>query len=101
METMNEPELKDRVTAAIFIMAFGAENTGVMTCQKLMWPYTEYEHDDVKRVAARLVASVHTALLATLPQPQIELILKDLSAYLSFALGDGWPDEKIPSQEGG
>jgi len=98
---MSEPELKDRVGAAIFIMAFGAENTGVMTCQKLMWPHTDYEIDDVKRTAARLVASVHTELLKALPQPQIEQILKDLASYLSFAVGDGWPDEKIPSQEDG
>jgi len=98
---ISEPEFKDRLGAAIFIIAVGAENTGVMTCQKLMWPYTEYEIGDVKRASARLVASVHTALLATLPPPQIELISKDLSSYLSFAVGDGWPDEKSPSQEDG
>ncbi len=98
---MDEPELKDRVTAAIFIMAFGAENTGVMTLQKLMWPYTEYEIGDVNRTATALVASVHTELLKALPPPQIEQISKRLSSYLSFVAGDGWPDEKIPSQEDG
>lgn len=89
MAIKNEPSLKSRLNCAIFIMAFGAENTGVMTCQKLMWPYTDYEIDDVKRTAARLVASVHTALLATLPPPQIEQISKDLASYLSFSVGDG------------
>lgn len=96
---MKVPTLNDKLGAAIFIMAFGAKNTGVMTTHKLMYPYTQYRVDDVKRVAARLVTSVHTALLTTLPQPQIELISKDLDNYLSLALEDGWLDEKNPIQE--
>lgn len=96
---MNQPELKDRVTAAIFIMAFGAENTGVMTLQKLMWPYTEYEIGDVNRAATALMASVHTELLEALPQTQIEQISKRLSSYLSFVAGGGSLDEKTPFQE--
>lgn len=98
---MNEPSLNERMGSAIFVAVFGVENAGVMTCDKLMWPYIKYEHDDVKRTAARLLASVHTALLTVLPQIQIELILKDQASYLSFAIGDGWPDESSPSQEAG
>ena len=63
-----------------------------------MYPHTEYETDDIKRVAARLLASAHTALIEALPQPQTEKILKDLNAYLSFAVGDGWLDENSQSQ---
>lgn len=96
---MNEPTLKERLGAAIFIIAFGAEHAGMMTSRKLMWPYTDYEVDDLKRVAARLLASVHTELLATLLPAQTERISKDQAAYLSFVHGDGWPDEKNVSQE--
>lgn len=96
---MNEPTLKERLSAAIFIIAFGAEHTGMMTHRKLMWPYTDYEADDLKRAAARLLASVHTELLTTLLPVQTERISKDLASYLSFVHGDGWPDEKIESPE--
>src|SRR5215510_10332196 len=96
---MNEPTLNERVSAAFFVACFGADNAGVRTRHALMWPHTDYSIDDVKRVAARLLASVHTALLAIVPRPQIEQILKDQAAYLSFAAGDGWPDEKSQSQE--
>jgi hypothetical protein len=75
---MNEPTINERISAALFIVAFGVKNTGVATCHKLMFPYLDYEDDDVKRVAARLLASVHTALLAILPQTQTEQILNDL-----------------------
>ena len=98
---MNEPDLKDRVTAAIFIMAFGAEKSGVMTTHRLMWPYTDYEPDEVNRAATALMASVHTELLKALPQSQIEQISTRLSSYLSFVAGDGSLDEKILSQEDG
>jgi len=96
---MKAPTLNDKLGAAIFILAFGAKDAGIMTTHKLMYPYTVYQVDDVKRVAARLVASVHTALIASVPQSRIELILKDQENYLSLALGDGWPDEKNPFQE--
>lgn len=85
---MNAPTLNERIQAAIFVISFGAENTGVMTRHCLMHPYTNFSDDDVKRAAARLLASAHTALLATLPPAQIDQILKDQGAYLSFALGD-------------
>lgn len=98
---MNKPELHEQVGAAIFIALYGAENTGAMTLDKLMWPHTRYEPDDVKRAAARLLASVHTALLTTLPPIQIELISTDQASYLSFALADGWPDESNPSAKDG
>ncbi len=91
-----KPTLNDRVGAAIFIVAFGAEDTGLKTSRQLMSPHTEYEVDDLKRAAARLLASVHTAWLAALPPSLTEQISKDLDAYLSFALGDGWPDENSP-----
>ena len=95
---MKEPALNERLGAAIFIISYGVENTGMMTQRKLMHPHTEYQKEDVKRVAARLLSSVHTALLEALPPPQTEQILKDLGAYLSFALGDGWPDGNTLSQ---
>ena len=97
LPVMKEPTLKDRLGSAIFIVSFGAKDAGLMTRRKLMYPHTEYEVDDLKRVASRLLASVHTELLATLPPLATERISKDLDAYLSFALGDGWPDENSPS----
>lgn len=96
---MPEPGLNQRVGAALFIVATGFSNTGIATRNTLTHPYTDCSESDVRRVAARLLASVYAALLAGLPHPAIARILKDQDAYLSFALGDGWPDESIPSAQ--
>lgn len=83
-EFMNEPTLQVRIGCAVFIALMGVDGTGVGTQRKLMWPHTEYDDDDVKRVAAKLLASVHTAVIATLPPEQIEQISTTLSEYLSL-----------------
>ncbi|MBV1776123.1 hypothetical protein KSF73_10415 [Burkholderiaceae bacterium DAT-1] len=92
-------ELNKKLTAAIWIATLGASAVGIKTKNQLMHPYASFTDEDVTRTAARLLASVHTAWLKDAPLPLIEPILKDQSAYLSFALGDGWPDESSPSQE--
>ncbi len=99
METQNivlqdrpEPELRARVSAALFIAAFGID-CGIGTKYAVMWPYAVFDDDDVKRTSAKLLASVHTALLEALLPAQIEQISKALAGYLSVACGDGSLDE--------
>lgn len=89
---MDKPTIQGRIGAAAFMAVFGAERSGARTRQQLMWPFTEFSDDDVKRAAARLLASLHTATVDSLPEGLAEAISKDLDAYLSFALGEGWPD---------
>ena len=90
------PSIQQQIGIAVFIVAMGPHRAGVGTKHQLMWPYVDYDDDDVRRTAARLLASVHTALLAVLPPAQIERISTDLDAYQSFVHGDGWPDDKSP-----
>lgn len=99
---LGRPPLSRRVSEALFVMAMGPADHGGMRPQ-LMWPYPPeaYTLDDTRRAAARLVASVHTALLEALPPAQIERISKDIDAYLSAYVGDGSPDETTPFQAGG
>lgn len=90
------PSIQRQVGMALFILAMGPEKVGFSTRHKLMWPYTEYNDDDVRRVAATLLANVHTVLLEALPPAQIERISTTLDAYLSFAVGDGSLDDGCP-----
>lgn len=91
------PPLDSRIAAAMFVIALGAEKCGARTLRFLMHPYTNFTAEDASRTAARLISSVHIATLTILPPHASQQILKDLSAYLSFAHGDGWPDEKSQS----
>lgn len=95
------PSVQRQVGMALFVLAMGPEGVGRATLDKLMWPYVEYSDDDVRRVAARLLANVHTALLEALPPARIERISTDQAAYLSFALGDGSLDDSSLSPAGG
>lgn len=100
LQNRPEPALRRRVSAALFIAAFGVD-CGFQTQWDLMWPYAEWDdHDDtLKRVAAKLLASVHTAVLEALPPLQIENISKVLAAYLSLSCGDGSLDDSFLSEE--
>lgn len=95
------PSVQRQVGMALFVLAMGPEGVGRATLDKLMWPFTGYSDDDVRRAAARLLANVHTALLEALPPARIERISTDQAAYLSFALGDGQPGDSSPSPGGG
>lgn len=97
LQTRPCPPLRRRVGEALFVMAMG--RTYAEGRHDLMWPYAPdaYTADDVLRAAARLVASVHTAVLEALPPVRTERISTDLDAYLSFVHGDGWPDDNSPS----
>lgn len=96
-----KPSVQRQVGMALYVLAMGPEGVGRATLDKLMWPCVEYSDDDVRRVAARLLANVHTALLEALPPARIERISTDQAAYLSFALGDGSLDDSSPSPAGG
>ena len=100
LQNRPEPALHQRVSAALFIAAFGVD-CGISTKYDLMWPYAVWEdHDDMlKRVAAKLLASVHTAVLEALPPLQTEQISKALAAYLSLSCGDGSLDDSFLSEE--
>lgn len=95
------PSLQRQVGMALLVLAMGPDGVGRATQDKLMWPYTEYSEEDVRRAAFKLLASVHTALLEALPPARIERISTDQAAYLSFALGDGSLDGSSPSPAGG
>lgn len=91
MNHQKEPTLQDKVGCALFVMAAESPDAiGVWTKNRLMWPYQTYTDDDVRRQAAKLMASVCTALLEAVPQPRRQQIWTDQAAYLSFAL-DGEP----------
>lgn len=94
------PSIQRQVGMALFVMAMGPERVGVSTRHRLMWPYTEYTDDDVRRTAATLLANVHTVLLEALPPAQIERISKAQDAYLSFSVGDGSLDDRSLFPEG-
>lgn len=81
--------LKPRVSAALTVLALGADRVGVLTHGRVMYPATEYDEDDVRRAAASLLASVQAELIAELPPQAIERILRGRSERLSFACGDG------------
>lgn len=92
------PSIQRQVGMALFVMAMGPEKVGVDTKHKLMWPYTDYDDDDVRRAAAMLLERVLVALLADAPAPRIDRIQKEIDAYLSFAQGDGSLDDETPSR---
>lgn len=98
MFTGNQPELAEQVRSAFFVLAMGPGYCGVRTQQCLMWPHTTYNDDDMNRAAAKLLASVCNRLLESAPLELRSQISTDLAAYLSFALGDGLPDETSLSQ---
>lgn len=94
------PSVQRQVGMALLVLAMGPGGVGRATLDKLMWPYTEYSEDDVRRAAFKLLASVHTALLEALPPARIERISTDQAAYLSFALGDGSLDGSVMASVG-
>lgn len=105
MQTMTQPTLADKVGAAIYVMSMWPELPGVRTINTLMWPYQVppllpreepaasaaqgpwiAEPADVRRQAAKVLASACTALLEGVPQPRIEQIWTAQAGYLSSAL---------------
>ncbi|MDD2744187.1 MAG: hypothetical protein PHV02_18140 [Rhodocyclaceae bacterium] len=117
-----EPPLELRVSAALFVLAMGGSDAvGGRTLYALMWPHKPYyvtepsgrlrlaltgdSVDDkdvdgeIRRMAAKTLASVHNGLIAALPPDRYRRISTDLNIYLSVACGDGSLDETILSQE--
>lgn len=99
MYEVKEPSLATKLRCALFVTAYGAERCGIWTRHRLMWPYTDYTDDDVRRVAARVTASVCTALLEGLPLQTRQRIWTDQAEYLSFALDELPPGESCSSPE--
>lgn len=75
--------LRQKVSAAIFIVAHGAEGSGVGTHATLMHPMREFNLDDVDLESSRLLGSVMGVLLEGLPQSQIDRLLQDQAERFS------------------
>lgn len=83
---IKEPALAEKAAAAIFIVSFGADASGIRTKATLMWPFKRFTDDQVKKEASSFLAGVHIALLEALPLEGSEQILKDQVERLSFVL---------------
>ncbi len=105
MKTLQQPTLAQKVSAAIYVMSMWPELPGVATINTLMWPYMVppltpvsmldegapagpwgLEPGDVRRQAAKTLASVCIALLEGVPETLTERIWTEQAAYLSSAL---------------
>jgi len=72
-----EVTLQQKIGAAMFIVAHGADGAGVSTLATLMFPMRKFNVDDVDLEASRLLSRVMGALITQLPQSQIDQLLKD------------------------
>lgn len=114
MQTMKQPSLAQKVGAAVYVMSMWPELPGVATVNTLMWPYMTppmesqtalpaagalwiAEPDDVRRQAAKVLASVCIALLEAAPQPLTERIWTEQAEYLTSAFDVQPPDGRTPS----
>jgi len=116
METAKEPSLALRVGAAIYVMSMWPVLPGVGTINTLMWPYQAppmlplegqnaesaqgpwvLEPEDVRRAAAKLLASVQAALLEAVPPERSARIQTEQAEYLSSTLEPALQDERVPS----
>lgn len=84
-ELQDKPSLEDKVLAAIFIAAHGADAGGIRTWSILMAPQRNFTFAEVEREASRFLGVVQLALLTELPHPARLQILQDQAAHLSFA----------------
>jgi hypothetical protein len=121
MQRVKQPTLAERVSAALYIISCRPMLPGVKTIDTLMWPYMTPpllphklqeaqkevaegpwipEPDDVRRCAAKLLASVLTELLQAAPPERLEQISTELAEYLSYELEPALQDERIPSLHG-
>lgn len=113
MKIMKQPTLAEKVGAAIYVLSMRPDLPGIRTINTLMWPYQAPptrstpingnltgpwipEPEDVRRQAAKVLASVCTALLAGVPQPLIEQIWIEQAEYLSLAFDGEPPDDRTP-----
>lgn len=116
MKEMQQPTLAQKVSAAIYVLSMRPELPGVKTINTLMWPYMVppltpvsmleedapagpwiLEPDDVRRQAAKVLASVHTALLeAVHPERSAQIWIEQVE-YLSLAGEPALRDERIPT----
>lgn len=119
MEKIPQPTLASKVGAAFYVLSMRPELPGVRTINTLMWPYMVppllqhemeaddrgegpwiLEPDDIRRHAARLLASVHAALLeGALPQRSAQ-IWTEQAESLADELEPEPQDERIPSRHG-
>lgn len=81
--SVREFSLEQKISAAIYIVAHGAEGGGISTCATLMSPMREFNLDDVDLEASRLLGGVMSALIAGVPQSQIDRLLQDQGERLS------------------
>lgn len=88
-----EPTLADRLGCACYVLAHGADYPGIWTTRRLMWPHTQYTDANVAVAAAKVLASVGTALLAAAPQSLIDQISTKIKESLIFEVGDEPPCE--------
>lgn len=121
MERIKQPTLAQRVSAALYVISCRPTLPGVRTVDTLMWPYMTppllphklqetqkevadgpwiLEPDDVRRFAAKVLASVLAELLQAAPPQRLEQISTELAEHLSSELEPGLQDERIPSLHG-
>lgn len=121
MQRVKQPTLAQRVSAALYVISCRPTLPGVRTIDTLMWPYMTppllprklqeaqkevadgpwiLEPDDVRRCAAKLLASVLAELLQAAPPQRLEQISTELAEYLSSELEPALQDERIPSLHG-
>ena len=110
-----QPTLVQKVTAAIYVLSMWPELPGVRTINTLMWPYQTPpltprqlvqgespqgpwipEPDDVRRQAAKVLASVCIALLEDVPPQRSDRIWTEQAEYLSSALESQPPSDTSP-----
>ena len=106
------PILRAKIGCALYVLSIWPELPGVATINTLMWPYKQrYDAaqtnndpgpwiegpEDIRRHAAKVLSSALAELLQAAPLEVSEKIWKDQAEYLSFALGDGTPDDESPS----
>ncbi len=122
MQRVKQPSLTQRVSAALYVISCRPTLPGVKTIDTLMWPYMTppllphklqeaqqkeaadgpwiLEPDDVRRCAAKLLASVLAELLQAAPPERLAQIETELAEYLSSDLAPARQDERIPSLHG-
>ena len=80
---ITEVSFEQKVSAATYIVAHGADGAGIATWATLMSPVKKFTLDEVDREASRLLGRVQLALLAEVPQQVKTQILQDQAEHLS------------------
>lgn len=76
--------LENKLSAAVHIAVFGADQIGIKTKAQLMWPLKKFSDADAQKQAAILLDRLLSLQLASLPHQVIEQIQQDQDKGLSL-----------------